>query len=1711
VGQAHHRKTRSNCSIDWTIPNDDLNNSLSNSPASDLQKQNAAFNELDMSMSTLSGEMDSSIKLPNFFDRLVSLQASNHESRRWFPFAYEILIMQWLALLRKQQAQSTDTRSDHLHQASTRLSYDDNNSLSEAASRTGGVVIACAPVLFEIIKQSLGWRVANLFQRLEGENIVKSCPSLGILDDTLLDSLEQLIFYVTEACLDSRNFDSWETRSTCIDVNDSIVLFLRDLFAFLDPTSVHRLIKAYMAKLVKLDGQRIQDRDSSIGLRWSWEVTKLQMNAISALVRFPDFIKVNSPQSNNWGDWWTTSVFSSASFFDSVLTRYDNLGFLSIVNNSDNPEEDSKVHSRMMEPHWLSEIVLEVCVLGIEHAEQNIQRRAASLLLEMFWQQSQDSLKDGSSSIVASMYVTFLEKIIARSGYFSSCFHAKSQVRQDVIRCVVFVLQSSPSGLLRALWRRLCARATGKGSQERFGSVGFAVFAESSDDLYQDNQRKLSRNAADLRQEQDIFEMFGLLNLCLSTMEYEGSDEQADLEGAGYTGGPRATWRKEYIVAREIETMDMARRRRLMTAYSKTSPVGQSEDDAKDYATSSSRKWHAHDGASIVIKATQQIVRELRSVLEPQSQSFFNPARRRIQRRSMDPPPGKDLPNSGLNFSYLDTVIFVRAALSVFLHSLTLRQSDIVFVKTLNAAVEIVKIFGIKIFNEAVGETLQHWMRVVSFHCGSRRAEVRVPASDFLELILRSTWDTFGSFFRIRVPLLAVQTEVMERIVATAASRHYRDQRKMGSGDVQFFSNGSAEASLAPLWRTLDRLHHQSASQNVAFKSALIRLAEKLKKLFRAYIAAHALSFLNRSTGSPDDGIENIREEVPRNLEAESLIRASRTRIHRVINASAGYSKQFLGFYSTSLEQRNVAHHEAVEDAFLDAADVFSPTELPDHRVAWLRKLAEFHESRCRFAEEAVCHYQIYVTYKQASRLHGDLWSSTPFLPWTDNRSDGIHLDGEGPVSPAADDNPDYMLPELDNFGRHIDQTNSFRRIFYRHENSIRNSGDLDAGTGKFAFFGVTLASEYHTVSPWITLREMEANMLEEAEAAGDLFLLAGIVASSRYVWSLATRYYAEKFSYGRLAHVYERLSQTVVSRVPPIDSSLYQEVCVTEPVGRFYRVWFHGGAPDELMGAEFVYRTASTVTLDQFGKELKGVVRCIVPEKTPIHLVLDGRPEESSQQNYAGFSRMGATLEPVKVKVTPLRPLMQKSSGIRGLPEWFDEYIDRNFHGNASSTGNALNISRRSISSYSEARSSDNGPHHREQHGRSFSASIFSTASAFSSTIGSRRPVFNDSNRHTSRYENSEGEGALVGADNFSFIQPINKGRGPRGARDWLKGSSGDFSEKALRVTELQVGQAFPACVSRQVVVHRVVYTQSPLEAAVDGICQWCAVLFRTAIATNGQTVLGINNDPGIGVDAAKAVSDSIHSSRVKEIGIYLLKKNTSFEEKEDGDVLQVFDRLGDDEVNRLQLKLARSLVVFMELIHLLIARNRNLLLSVIHERKNKTELGVNHSRTSSMSKGESSMTDVKTTRSYHSRQNTNPDIASLDGFSRDENPHHEEPTGRSHSQILSMGSMNIRMGEWDLSSGPSQSTEHDIARTDKAIGIQSELQRGFIALSKDLYPMILEVMGSDTPRWLKSSCQDSYFSSSIYRNTRIRKFQVLLLTHLLWCFRLLKNMLSL
>jgi len=306
------------------------------------------------------------------------------------------------------------------------------------------------------------------------------------------------------------------------------------------------------------------------------------------------------------------------------------------------------------------------------------------------------------------MHVTFIVKILRHLNHLST-LPPKDAPRIDILPCAVFVLQSAPVGLLRALWRKLCRGLVGKGRRLSGDEEKPNIVAPT------------------------ILGIYGLLNLSLKTLEYEGSER--NLEGREDFYNKQFSWSQQYFESEEHTNAIPSEA--PVDPYNMAPTVESEEPLSPKINTASARRWQAHDGSIAIIDTSRSIVQEAVWML---------------RRKALD-------------FSDEDTALFTRAATSLYLQALSLEQSDVVIRKTIVAAKEILLAFKLKNFFGAVGDTLQHWMRVILFHCGARRVFVRKEALDLLRIILRATWDSFGTFTRIRVPLLSVQTEVMERIV----------------------------------------------------------------------------------------------------------------------------------------------------------------------------------------------------------------------------------------------------------------------------------------------------------------------------------------------------------------------------------------------------------------------------------------------------------------------------------------------------------------------------------------------------------------------------------------------------------------------------------------------------------------------------------------------------------------------------------------------------------------------------------------------------------------------------------------------------------------------------------------------------------------------------------------------------------------------------------
>ena len=178
----------------------------------------------------------------------------------------------------------------------------------------------------------------------------------------------------------------------------------------------------------------------------------------------------------------------------------------------------------------------------------------------------------------------------------------------------------------------------------------------------------------------------------------------------------------------------------------------------------------------------------------------------------------------------------------------------------------------------------------------------------------------------------------------------------------------------------------------------------------------------------------------------------------------------------------------------------------------------------------------------------------------------------------------------------------------------------------------------------------------------------------------------------------------------------------------------------------------------------------------------------------------------------------------------------------------------------------------------------------------------------------------------------------------------------------------------------------------------------------------------------------ECIHSSGVKRIGFIFLSVNATSEESNNqgAGMYSPYETLDEDEIERVQTKLARIIVTFLELLHLLIARNRDVLLAVVQARKRR-----GGGDASSVASG-----------SIHGYAST-PRAGSFSPMKR-----HKE---HRSSEGSIYGSNSELVGRSILTEGQAGHVPHASDRTDSAIGVQSELQRGLISLVKYLSPSLL------------------------------------------------------
>ena len=103
--------------------------------------------------------------------------------------------------------------------------------------------------------------------------------------------------------------------------------------------------------------------------------------------------------------------------------------------------------------------------------------------------------------------------------------------------CEYSAITATTLSLMKALWRKLAKRGEGKIDAKRYGGSDFGCNASFSSLLSRSQTPRIKEDLShtshvvDMEGLVDIFDMFGLLNLSLSTIEYEGSENWSKENG----------------------------------------------------------------------------------------------------------------------------------------------------------------------------------------------------------------------------------------------------------------------------------------------------------------------------------------------------------------------------------------------------------------------------------------------------------------------------------------------------------------------------------------------------------------------------------------------------------------------------------------------------------------------------------------------------------------------------------------------------------------------------------------------------------------------------------------------------------------------------------------------------------------------------------------------------------------------------------------------------------------------------------------------------------------------------------------------------------------------------------------------------------------------------------------------------------------------------
>jgi len=846
----------------------------------------------------------------------------NGPSKQWWPFTYEILVIQIQSLLQTlQEPINAKTNGNGIH-------IDDRDSYpftTESLPRLFGnslgninnlrqKIIDLSPVMLKIILKSLNLRIYKEHLKVP---LLFDTEFLGVLT-SLIAGLTKEIYNIA---VSSSNFGLRSARN----FNAALSQFIVSLLSIVAPCQVKHLVGAY------LENSHINQTENA----------ELRYHMLKEVTSFRDIVAIN----------FSLATDATMGVHDYIIDLNDEK-FEIILKAS-----QSQVYTPYIPfmpprvscmPCWLSKKFIEEGMKALESNESIIRQMGVGILRDNIVRQLFDSRYNTTQARgrIALSYLPLFREIISGANRISK-LHYEASDRREILAILVCLIQELPNHVLRNEIRRLCKYDTSKTSGEHL-----------------------------LSQSTSIFHLLHLMHLLLDTFELplissesEGLSQYLALIAPNislassdnsfesiFDNSSKRVTRPSLEPLGRLAELDIRRQSRT-NANSNWKQSVRNDDKRKWYQLSNTYDNEKVDNgisSTVLEDAAIGIRREtLNTVIKVLALAFDECPRL--------------LPKGNIIESGLAAIL--KNCLSLILHAFFSNDSTIGDSHLLNISTIFIKSFGAKAFVIAAGDSLQDWMRSLLLSLGKM-----TDGTVFFMSLLESSMREYGSITIIRTTIFAVLEDVIDKIVSD-------NESVITNSDDETRVLDLLKLSLTWMANNLEEgadnvttyMPGSEQNQYASFYIAVSSFMEDLELTIDAYLIS------KRVVHSPLpinwDGSNSNNLDVVNGTTHRPSILQHRPSLSALNRRSSSPSNM------TVKDELNY-----VIIIFFEVSELFDPFLLPRQKIRWLERIGRLHDEINNIAEAADIRWRIYSVCATVEPFFDSIWAPKAPFEWKRRR-----------------------------------------------------------------------------------------------------------------------------------------------------------------------------------------------------------------------------------------------------------------------------------------------------------------------------------------------------------------------------------------------------------------------------------------------------------------------------------------------------------------------------------------------------------------------------------------------------------------------------------------------------------------------------------------------------------------------------------------------------